>query len=105
MLAGSFDPLDDVLQAADCFVLPSYEEGLSLALLEAMAAGLPVVASDIPGNRLAIEPNVEGLLVPLGNPAALAAALDRVMTQPALAESLGKPRAGRQRFFAPADGR
>ena len=46
VLAGSFDPLDDVLQAADCFVLPSYEEGLSLALLEAMAAGLPIVATD-----------------------------------------------------------
>ena len=104
VLAGSFDPLDDVLQAADCFVLPSYEEGLSLALLEAMAAGLPVVASDIPGNRLAIEPNVEGLLVPLGNPAALAAVLDRVMTQPALGRGQAA-RAGRQRFFAPADGR
>jgi glycosyltransferase involved in cell wall biosynthesis len=95
VLAGSFDPLDDVLQAADCFVLPSYEEGLSLALLEAMAVGLPVVASDIPGNRLAIEPSVEGLLVPPGNPAALAMALDHVMTQPALAESLGQ--AARQR--------
>jgi glycosyltransferase involved in cell wall biosynthesis len=95
VLAASFNPLDDVLQAADCFVLPSYEEGLSLALLEAMAAGLPIVASDIPGNRVAIRPNVDGLLVPPRDPTALAAAVDRVMTQPAWAETLGQ--AARQR--------
>jgi glycosyltransferase involved in cell wall biosynthesis len=89
VLAGSFNPLDDVLQAADLFILPSYEEGLSLALLEAMAAGLPVVASDIPGNRAAIRPEAEGLLVPPHNPTALAAAVDRVMTQPAWGEALG----------------
>jgi len=66
-LPGSFDQVEDILAAADLFVLPSHEEGLSLALLEAMAAGLPVVASDIPGNRLAVRSGIEGVLVPAGN--------------------------------------
>jgi glycosyltransferase involved in cell wall biosynthesis len=51
VLTGAFDQVDDLLAAADLFVLPSLEEGMSLALLEAMAAGLPIVASDIPGAR------------------------------------------------------
>jgi hypothetical protein len=44
LLAGVFQQVDDLLAAADLFILPSYEEGMSLALLEAMAAGLPITA-------------------------------------------------------------
>ncbi len=66
------------LRAADLFVLPSREEGMSIALLEAMALGLPVVASDIPGNRRLIVEGVHGRLAPPDNPAGLAhAILDR----------------------------
>lgn len=51
IMPGSFDDVTELLIAADYFVLPSYQEGLSLSLLEAMAAGVPVIASNIPGNR------------------------------------------------------
>lgn len=74
-LPGVFDDIDEVLQAADLFVLPSHEEGMSLSLLEAMAAELPVVASDIPGNRALVEPNRHGVLTPVGNVAALSEAI------------------------------
>jgi glycosyltransferase involved in cell wall biosynthesis len=52
------------LRAADLFVLPSREEGMSVALLEAMALGMPLVASDIPGNRRLITADVHGRLAP-----------------------------------------
>ena len=64
ILPGSFDDVGEILQACDCYVLPSYEEGLSLGLLEAMAAGVPVIASDISANRVLIEHGHTGLLTP-----------------------------------------
>ena len=60
---------------ADCFVLPSRREGLSNALLEAMAAGLPCIANDIPPNREVLEDGNAGVLVPVGDCAALEAAM------------------------------
>lgn len=89
VLAGAFDDVRDLLVAADLFVLPSKDEGLSLALLEAMALGLPVVASDIPGNRQLIDHDVHGLLVPVGDPPALAAAIDRTLSDTAEATRRG----------------
>lgn len=88
MIAGPFDKVDEVLEAADLYVLPSREEGMSLALLEAMAAGLPIVASDIPGNRLLIEHGQHGLLTPVGQIEALAAAINRLWDDPAFAQQL-----------------
>ncbi len=89
-LAGVFDSVDEVLAAADVFVLPSWEEGMSLALLEAMAAGLPVVATDIPGNRQLVSDGQEALLVPPRAPVALAAAIERVLADAPRAERLGE---------------
>jgi glycosyltransferase involved in cell wall biosynthesis len=63
------------LRAADLFVLPSREEGMSVALLEAMALGIPVVASAIPGNRALIAAGVHGRLTPADDPAGLACAI------------------------------
>jgi glycosyltransferase involved in cell wall biosynthesis len=63
------------LRAADLFVLPSHEEGMSIALLEAMALGMPLVASAIPGNRRLIEPGAHGRLAPDDDPAGLARAI------------------------------
>jgi glycosyltransferase involved in cell wall biosynthesis len=89
LLAGVFDEIDELLAAADLFVLPSFAEGMSLALMEAMAAGLPVVASDIPGNRPLVSDGQHGLLVPPGDAEALAQAIDRIWKEPELAARLG----------------
>ncbi|MCE9547626.1 MAG: glycosyltransferase family 4 protein [Planctomycetia bacterium] len=93
-LAGVFDEVGDVLRAADLFVLPSHEEGLSLSLLEAMASGVPVVATDIPGNRQLVEDGTHGLLVPVQDATSLAAGIDRVLSDPAAAT---RAAAGRER--------
>src|SRR6185436_950355 len=75
--------------AMDVFALPSRWEGLPYSLLEALAAGLPCVASDVNGSRdiLSGEPAC-GLLVPREDHAALAAALNRVLSDRALATEL-----------------
>ncbi|MBN2216663.1 MAG: glycosyltransferase family 4 protein [Pirellulales bacterium] len=88
-LAGRFDEVDTLLSAADVFVSPSPEADLSVALIEAMAAGLPVVACDRACNREAVDNERQGLLVPPGDADALASALGRLIDQPELARRLG----------------
>jgi len=66
-----------------------------MVLVEAMAAGVPVVATDIPGYREVVRPDAEGLLVPPGNAIALAVAVRRILLDPKLAERYGA--AGRAR--------
>lgn len=63
--------LRELYRNADVFVLPSEWEGMPLVLLEALAMGLPIAATDISGNRDVVVHGENGLLVPLGNPAAL----------------------------------
>lgn len=82
VLAGAFDDVEDVLRAADLFVLPSLEEGMSLALLEAMALGVPIVATDIAANRALVTDGVHGRLVPPADPAKLAEAVTLVLSHP-----------------------
>jgi glycosyltransferase involved in cell wall biosynthesis len=77
------------LADADAFVLPSFTEGHPKALLEAMAAGLPCVASDCPGNRALISHERTGLLFDPRDPGALAARLERVLSDHELARALG----------------
>jgi len=67
----SADPTD-ALRGADLFVLPSREEGMSIALLEAMALGIPLVASSIPGNRRLVSDFKHGRLAPPDDPEGLA---------------------------------
>src|SRR5690606_16930332 len=59
-------------QAADVFVFPSRNEGLPNVVLEAMASGLPLIVSDLPGLKTVIKPNDNGVVVPIGNAQALA---------------------------------
>ena len=68
-------------QRADLFALPSLSEGLPLALLEAMFAGRPIVASDVGEVRATLGGNEAGVLVPPADPAALASALDRFLLE------------------------
>lgn len=82
------------LGACTAFVLPSLYEGFPIALLEAMAAGKPVIATAIPGNDEVVIPGVTGLLIPPKDPGALAEAIRRVLAEPALAERMGQ--AGRE---------
>jgi len=85
---GVRDDVGDLLAAADLCVLPSRQEGLGVAALEAMAAGRPVVASKVGGLAGAVEDGLCGLLVPPEEPAALAAALARVLGDAALSARL-----------------
>jgi glycosyltransferase involved in cell wall biosynthesis len=78
------------LAAADVFVLPSASEGLPGALIEAMAAGLPCIATDIPGNRDLIRNEITGLLVPVDSTDGLASAITRVLSDHALSERLAR---------------
>jgi glycosyltransferase involved in cell wall biosynthesis len=79
---GSVEDPAPYLQAADCFVLPSRSEGLPVALLEAMATGLPCVATAIGGIVDVLRHEVEGWLVPPGDVAALGAALIHALESP-----------------------
>jgi glycosyltransferase involved in cell wall biosynthesis len=79
----------DLLAAADVFVFPSLYEGLGGALIEAMALGLPIVASDLEAVREVVEAGRSGLLVPPGDPEALALAIARLLDDRTLARSLG----------------
>jgi glycosyltransferase involved in cell wall biosynthesis len=79
------------LRASDIFVLPSLREGMSNALLEAMASGLPCVAATLPGiTDAVIEHRVNGLLFPPGDATALAGALRFLLRDPARAQELGR---------------
>ncbi|MDP9400185.1 MAG: glycosyltransferase [Actinomycetota bacterium] len=88
------------LAHADVAVLPSVSEELGTAMLEALHAGLPVVASRVGGIPEVIEDGVSGLLTPPGDPAALAAALDRVLLEPGLAARLAAGGRARARDFS-----
>ena len=94
-LVGERRDVPQLLAAADVFVLPSTSEGLPVSVLEAMAAGLPVVASRVGGVPEQVSDGKTGLLVEPGDPNELAAALHRLTVDPSLRRRLGS--AGRAR--------
>jgi len=79
----------DALQEHDLLVLPSFAEGVPVVLMEAMAAALPVVTTQIAGVPELVQQGHSGVLVPPGDPLALQEALHRVLADPALAEQMG----------------
>jgi glycosyltransferase involved in cell wall biosynthesis len=82
LFAGQTDDVRPYLAASDIFVLPSDREGLPLALLEAMAFGLPCVAAEAGGTGEAIEDGISGLMVTPRSPEALAEAISRLLGDP-----------------------
>jgi len=82
--------IPELLQAMDVFVLSSRSEGLSLTLLEAEAAGLPIVATRVGGNPEVVRDGESGLLVPSGEPEPMAAALARLLQDSALRQRWGE---------------
>jgi glycosyltransferase involved in cell wall biosynthesis len=90
LFLGQRDDVPELMEAADIFTLPSRFEGLPLVVLEAMAAGIPVVATRVCGTAEAVRHRMTGLLVEPGRPAELAAGLVEVLRNPAWAAQLGE---------------
>ncbi|MCS6294575.1 MAG: glycosyltransferase family 4 protein [Nitrospira sp.] len=89
-LVGHRDDIERCLAGMDCFVFPSLNEGMGRALIEAMAAGLPVVASRVGGIPAIVRHEENGLLVAAGDSRALSDALRRILSDPQLADRLGR---------------
>lgn len=95
---GARPDIPQLLAASDLFVLPSLWEGLPMALLEGMAAGVPVIATDVAGSRQVVVSGESGILVPPGDPAALASSMTELLANDAERSRLG--RAARERVEA-----
>lgn len=102
-LPGERTDVPDVMRGLSCFVLPSKVEGISNTILEAMSSALPVLATDVGGNRDLMTPGVTGEIVPSDDTVALAEALATLASNPKRAVAMG--RAGRdaveKRFSLP----
>jgi len=88
-LPGAREDVAEQLRLLDVFVLPSKAEGISNTILEAMATGLPVVATSVGGNPELVDAERTGILVPASDPPALGAAIARYIDDPALASRHG----------------
>jgi glycosyltransferase involved in cell wall biosynthesis len=88
VLTGFRDDRLDFLRGLDALVLPSALEGIPRCLMEAMAAGVPVISSDIPGSRDLVSDGQTGLLFPVGDAGALRACLERLAADTTLRERL-----------------
>ena len=91
---GDRSDVRQLLQGFDAFVLSSLSEGYSMALLEACASGLPIVATDVGGNREIVADGRNGLMVAPADEAALAEAMAALLSEPARAARMGQ--AGRE---------
>ncbi|MBI2331859.1 MAG: glycosyltransferase [Chloroflexi bacterium] len=97
-LLGQWDEIPELLAASDVFALPSRWEGLPMALLEGMMAGLPVIATRVEGVDEVVQPGEHGLLVPLESPAELAQAILQLLRSPQDRQRMG--RAARERVLS-----
>lgn len=86
---GHVKDMPTLFQEVDAVVLPSYREGLPKGLIEAGAAGLPLVATDVPGCNQVVKHGINGLLVPVRDAAALADAIVKLQTDPPLCATFG----------------
>ena len=89
-LTGFRDDIPRVLAASDIFALPSFREGTPRVILEAMASGLPVVATDIAGIPEQVKDGESGYLIPTGTPSALTDRLNELLSNPDLRKQMGE---------------
>lgn len=89
-LPGAREDIPECLRAMDLFVLPSLAEGICNTILEAMASGLPVIATEVGGNPDLVTPGKTGALVPAGTPAALAEAIRNALAHPGARKRMGQ---------------
>ena len=107
---GYREDVERILAASDVFVLPSFREGTPRVITEAMASGLPVVATDIAGIPEQVEDGANGYLIPVGESAALAERLERLVGEPERRIAFGQAsrerveRFSRERMVADLDG-
>lgn len=87
---GLRSDISDILSASDSFVLPSLWEGLPMALIEAMASRLPIVATNVSGTRQVMVPGETGILVEPGNVQELTHAISELISDPTRAHSMGR---------------
>ena len=90
MFTGLREDIPAILAATDIFVMPSYSEGLSNALMEAMASGCACVVSDVGGNRFLVQNGISGFLFPPGDREALKAHVRRLISDPVKRQQLGE---------------
>lgn len=98
--AGYRSDAGQLTREFDIFVLPSRDEGLPMALLEAMAHGVPVISTDVGGVSEIVTHEVDGLLVPSGDVATLAQSIERVIADNELRSRLGEMAKERSRAFS-----
>jgi lipopolysaccharide/colanic/teichoic acid biosynthesis glycosyltransferase/glycosyltransferase involved in cell wall biosynthesis len=89
LFTGFIDEVPRAMAAIDLFVLPSHREGMPRTIVEAMASGKPVVATNIRGCREEVVPGTTGLLVPVKDPTALATAIISLLSDPKFARQMG----------------
>ena len=89
-LPGERSDIPEIMRGLDCFVLPSLGEGISNTILEAMASGLPIIATAVGGNVELVQEGLNGSLVPAADPVALAQAIIDLAGQPESARTKGR---------------
>jgi glycosyltransferase involved in cell wall biosynthesis/ribosomal protein S18 acetylase RimI-like enzyme len=89
LVTGWREDIPELLALLDVFVLPSWREGMPRSAIEAGAMGLPLVLTDIRGSREVVRDGIEGILVPVRDPARLAEAISRLIADPQLRGGMG----------------
>ena len=89
LFLGRRTDVTSLLQVSDVAVLCSHEEGFSNAVLEGMAAGLPLVVTDVGGNAEAVRDGIDGYVVPAHSPKDLGAAIAKLLNDPLLQKNMG----------------
>ena len=94
------DELPDIYRSADIFILPSVMEGMSSVVLQAMASGLPIVASRVKGFEEIVEENLNGLFAEYNNPEEFAVAIEKLIKSPDLREKMSQKSLEKSKLFS-----